>query len=157
VTATRAHRPVGELAARRPFAVWLLVGLVVVLSISSIGGGIALLLDTSGRTVGLTPGLLAAAPVSTYLLPGLFLLIVFGGGGACVAWGIAHPNEDERTRDRRHWSWHGSVALGITLMAWIAVQVLLFEHLWLQPLMFAIGLALAVVPLLPAVRHDLRR
>jgi hypothetical protein len=157
VTATRAHRPVGELATRRPVAVWLLVGLVVVLSVSAIGGGIALLLDTSGRMTGLTPGLLAEAPVSTYLLPGLFLLIVFGGGGACVAWGIAHQSEDERTRGRRHWSWYGSVALGVTLMAWIVVQVLLFEQLWLQPLMFGIGVALAVVPLLPSVRDDLRR
>ena len=154
---TRAHRPVGDLETHRPFAVWLLVGLVVVLSISAIGGGIALLLDTSGRAAGLTPDLLAAAPVSTYLLPGLFLLLVFGGGGAGVAWGIAHQTDDERVRDRRHWSWHGSVALGITLVVWIAVQVLLIEHMWLQPVMFGIGVALAGVPLLPSVRRDLRR
>ena len=157
MTSTRAHRPVGELARRRPFAVWLLVGLVVVLSISAIGGGIALMLDTSGGTAGLSPDLLAVAPVSTYLLPGLFLLLVFGGGGALVAWGIAHQDDDDRARDRRHWSWHGSVALGITLMVWIAVQVLLIEHLWLQPVMFGVGLALAGVPLLPSVRRDLRR
>ena len=156
MTATRAHRPGGELATRRPFAVWLLVGLLVVLSISAIGGGIALTLDTSGRTAGLTPDLLASAPVSTYLLPGLFLLLAFGAGAAGVAWGVAHQAEDERTRDRRHWSWHGSVALGVILMVWIAVQVLLFEPPWLQPVMFGIGVALTGVPLLPSVRRDLR-
>jgi hypothetical protein len=157
VTSTRAHGPVGELGVRRPFGVWLLVGLVVVLSVSAIGGGIALLLDTSGRAAGLTPGLLATAPVSTYLLPGLFLLLVFGVGGACVAWGIAHQADDERTRERRHWSWHGSIVLGVTLMGWIAIQVVLIEHIWLQPVMFGMGLALAGVPLLPSVRRDLRR
>ena len=157
MTTARAHGPVGDLATHRPFAVWLLVGLVVVLSVSAIGGGIALLLDPSGRAAGLTPGLLSVAPVSTYLLPGLFLLLVFGGGGAAVAWGIAHQGDHDRVRDRRHWSWHGSVALGLTLMVWIAVQVVLIEHLWLQPVMFGVGAALAGLPLLPSVRRDLRR
>ena len=56
----------------------------------------------------------------------------------------------------RHWSWAGSVGLGLGLMAWIVVQLALVEfRSFLQPLMFGVGALLVLMPLLPTVRRHL--
>lgn len=78
-----ATRPEG--GARRR----LLIGLLAFLGVTSVGGGIGLLTGT------IAPGLelLAGSLFSSYLVPGLALLVPVGGSGLLAAWAVwrRHP------------------------------------------------------------------
>jgi hypothetical protein len=55
-----------------------------------------------------------------------------------------------------HWSWSGALVFGVSLMAWIVVQVALIGATsWLQPFIFSLGVIIAGLPLLPSVRATL--
>lgn len=58
-----------------------------------------------------------------------------------------------------HWSWIGSVALGLGLVAWILAELwLLPDQLWaLQGLYLAVGAAIVGLACSPQVRARLRR
>ena len=146
--------------ARRPVAVWLLVGLLWFQGIGAVGGGTVMLADTSGGAIGLEPALLSRTPFSTFLWPGLLLSVGLGVTALVLAVGVVRTPDRRRLRrleraTGHHWTWVGSIGLGVGLMAWIVVQVLLIEGSWLQPVMFVVGAALAGLPLLPSVRHHL--
>jgi len=53
-----------------------------------LGGGIAMFLDPSGALMELPADLLATLPISNFILPGLFLMIVMGIFPFVVAWGL---------------------------------------------------------------------
>ena len=146
--------------AQRPRAVWLLIGLLWFQGLGAVGGGATMLADTSGAAAGLTPDLLARTPFTTYLWPGLLLTIGLGITALVLAIGMTRtprwPGVHRlELATGHHWTWAGSIALGIGLMAWIVVQVLLIERAWLQPVMFLVGAALVGLPLLPSVRRHL--
>jgi hypothetical protein len=53
-----------------------------------IGGGAAMLADPSGVSMGLLPDLLDSLPLTNFILPGLFLVIVMGILPIGIAWGL---------------------------------------------------------------------
>jgi hypothetical protein len=84
--------------------------------------------------MGVTTELIEGSPFSTFTWPGVLLLTLLGIAPLVLAVGVL-----ARVR--------GTVALsgafGAGLMAWIGAQwVMLADRLWLQPLMFGIGLAI---------------
>ncbi len=146
--------------AQRPPAVWLLIGLLSFQGLAAVGGGAVMLADTSGGAAGLEPGLLARTPFTTYLWPGLLLSVGLGATALVLAIGLLRtPDWPGVHRLERatghHWTWVGSIGLGVGLMAWIVVQVLLVEGSWMQPVMFLVGATLTALPLLPSSRHHL--
>jgi hypothetical protein len=152
-----------EAGRTRPATVRALTALLAFQGISAVGGGAAFLADTSGGFVGMGTEVLAATPFTTFLWPGLLLSLGLGVPALVAAVGVhRRGNLAVATALERgtghHWSWALSLALGVALMAWIVVQLLLMsERTFLQPLMFAVGAGLVVLPLLPSVRHDLAR
>lgn len=149
-----------QLRPRRAVAVRVLTVLLVLEGVSAIGGGVTFLVDTSGGAAGLDPAVLATAPVTTFLIPGLLLVFGLGVPALLVAVGVHRRPATPlaaglERRTGHHWSWSGSIMLGVALMLWIVVQVQLIDASWLQPLLFVVGAALAGVPLLPSVRRDL--
>lgn len=148
--------------SRRPLGLWLLMGVLLLLSINGCYGGLAFLLDPSGRLLGVTPELLSRVPlVTTFLLPGLFLLIVMGLLPlALIAalwrrpkWGALDAIS---AATREHWAWAAALAFSIVTLGWISVQVLLIGY-YGGPQLFviAIGLILLLLTLLPSVRRHL--
>jgi hypothetical protein len=78
--------------------------------------------------------LLPLLPVPDFVLPGLFLLLVMGLAPLILAFGLlARPNwpwADALARWSGHyWAWTGTLALGIVLLNWLAVQL---RADWLQ-------------------------
>lgn len=145
----------------RPTSIRVLTGVLAFQGISAVGGGVAFLADTSGAVAGMTTQVLARTPFTTYLWPGLLLALGLGVPPLVTAVGVhrrgrirvAAPLE---RATGHHWSWVGSIAIGMALMLWIVVQVLLIdERSVLQPTMFLLGACLAGLPLLHAVRRDL--
>jgi len=132
---------------------------ILFLSIMGFGGGIAMLSDTSGASVGLETSVLAGTPFVDYLLPGLWLTIIYGVGGLVILyalwmrpqWGVF----DGLTHwTHEHWAWDVTLALGIVVMLWIVAQVIMIPATTpIQAVVFAVGLIIAAIPLLPDMRH----
>ena len=100
--------------------------------IGAIPSGWGMLSDTTGAGLGMSPDLLANSPLGSFLLPGLFLLIVngFANLGAAVL---------SFTRSR--FAGHAGILLGIALVLWIVIQVWWISlSSVLQPLFFIIGI-----------------
>lgn len=80
---------------------------------------------------------LARTPFPTWVMPGVLLAVCVAVPAGVVAFGTAA---------RRAYAHPGHPLLGLVLMGWIAGQVAVIGPVsWLQPVMFAWGLALAVL------------
>ncbi len=112
----------------------------VFVAIGAIPAGILFLADTSGALMGNSVEMLAKSPFRSFLIPGLFLVIVhglFNVIGAVLSF-----------RKHRYAAPLGLV-LGLILMLWIIIQVWIITlSSFLQPLMFVVGLAEAILGLL---------
>jgi hypothetical protein len=146
---------------RRPWSVKLLIGLLIFQGVGAIGGGSVMVVDPSGRGMGWDTGMLVDAPFTSFLWPGIILGVGLGLSALVVAFGVLRrPHVRSlgflERRTRKHWSWAGSIGLGLSLMGWIVIQVnLITFRSFLQPLMFAVGAALLGIPLIPGVRRHL--
>ncbi|HEX5641789.1 MAG TPA: hypothetical protein VFZ86_05540 [Thermoleophilia bacterium] len=86
---------------------------------------------------GVDPAWLDGTPFSSYFVPSLFLFTVIGGGMAVAtaAWILKS----------RVAPWL-SLAMGVTLMSWIVVQVAMIGYVsWMQPVSFVAGAAVAAL------------
>lgn len=78
------------------------------------------------------PEWLAGSPFTSYLVPGLVLLVVVGGTLLYAAIGVFRKAPDGRGR---------AVAAGVILLGWIVVQVAIIGYVsWLQPATVVAGL-----------------
>jgi len=101
-------------------------------AIGAIPAGLGYLLDTSGKGMGVTTELLSESPLNSFLLPGLFLMIVNGFGNALGAYLSFIKNKI---------AGHLGLILGILLTLWIIIQVAWITlSSFLQPLFLVIGL-----------------
>lgn len=129
----------------RPPSVTLLVALLAVLGLSGFVGGIALLADTSGAVLDLSPTLLDGSPFADYLIPGLALFVFLGVFPLLVAGALV-------TQHRL--AWQGVLAAGLAVLVWFTVQLVVVG--WgnaLQWLYLLLGVAILVVGVLPSVRR----
>jgi hypothetical protein len=100
--------------------------------------GLLMVADPSGDPVGIPHEWIADSPIGSFLIPGLFVLLVNGFGqlGSAALAMMRHPLAP----------WLMG-ALGVGLIIWIAVQVLIIPLSFLQPAIFAIGVAQGLVAL----------
>lgn len=129
---------------------YALVGLLLFQGASGVGGGIALTLDATGTGIGLDPAWIAGSPFADYRIPGLFLLLVLGVG-PLVATALVLR--------RSPWAWSASLMVGLTLLAWLLVEVAVIG--WqsdppLQLIYGIVGAAIVFLTLHPTVRRELR-
>jgi hypothetical protein len=95
--------------------------------------------DPSGASLGLPRGWIEATPFGSYLVPGLYLLLVNGAGMLLLAVLIA----------RRHWTapWLTGV-LGVGMIIWILVQLAVMpETMVLQWIFLGVGFFLGFAAL----------
>ena len=132
---------------KRTFALWLLVFSLVFLALGGLYGGIAMLTDPSGASLQMAE-VLPLLPVPDYTLPGLFL--TFGL--------LARPEWKWATSLARwsghHWSWTGTVALGVALALWLIVEGALIGFEWpIQYVTAVNGILILLLALVPSVRR----
>ena len=123
----------------RPLFVWLGAAIAAVTALGALPVGVSLITDPSGAGIGLPNSWIANSIFGSYLVPGLYLLLMNGVGMiGLIALIVA-----------RHWSapwWMGT--LGVGLVIWILVQLAIMpETSWLQWFFLLSGLALGFVAL----------
>jgi hypothetical protein len=143
---------------RRPFTLYLLLFVLLFLAFGGLYGGIALLLAPAGDLLAMGD-LLPLLPVSNYILPGLFLLVVMGLAPIGLAYGLlARPSWDGLgwllAWSGRYWAWTGTLLLVSVLVIWLALQGFLIGFQW--PIQYATavnGLLILLLTLTPGVRR----
>ncbi len=123
----------------RPAYVWLAIALEIVTAIGAVPVGLMFLADPSGQTMGLPRGWIEATVFGTYLVPGLYLLLMNGGGMLLVA----------ALSVRRHWlaPWLTGT-LGVGLIVWILVEIVVMPATMILTWIYlAIGIAMGFVAL----------
>lgn len=124
-----------------------LIGSELLISLCAVGGAVY---GLSGAE-DMPREWLDGTPFRSYLVPSLVLLVAVGGGMALAAALLVSRNE---------FAPEASLAAGLILVAWILVQVLIIVpdggFSWLQPTLFAAGLAIALGGLRLRRRERLR-
>jgi hypothetical protein len=123
----------------RPPYVWLAVALEVFTAVAAIPVGLIFLQDPTGRSMQIPVEWIRNTPFGSYLVPGLYLLVVNGFGMAALA----------VLSVRRHWiaPWLTG-ALGVGMIVWILVQLAVMpETMILQAVFLAVGVVLGFVAL----------
>ncbi|MDX1417389.1 MAG: hypothetical protein R3293_24505 [Candidatus Promineifilaceae bacterium] len=130
----------------RPYTVWALIGCLLFLSISGLAGGIGMLIDPSGASLALPADLLVDLPIDTFILPGLYLVVVYGLLSPVIAYGLWK---------RAPWAWGAAVVLSIILLGWIIGQLILWgsPHI-IQAVYFVLGLAMLILSMVRGTRVD---
>ncbi|WP_339166755.1 hypothetical protein MKX75_21520 [Paenibacillus sp. FSL R5-0341] len=137
---------------------WLLILMHGMLGLGAIVGGVILIMDPSGSMVNLPESLLRNSPFSSFLFPGIILLLVLGVMPIMIAisllryvhWGLG---ERLNLYSDRYWAWTFSLYTGFALIIWIMVQVYWIQDVSLIHLVyFAWGVGIQVVTLLPGIQ-----
>ena len=103
----------------------------IIIAAGAIPGGITFLIDPSGARSGTSSSLLINSPFVDFFFPGLFLLVIIGGGNLVSS--IV-------TFLKIEVSGFLGIILGIILMLWIVLQVYWIGYgSLLQPFFFLIG------------------
>lgn len=140
----------------RPAMVWAVIATLGFLGVTAVAGGIAMVLD-----IGAAPPRewLDGVPlIDSWLVPGLVLAIGFGLGSLVAAYGMLRQPDWRWLRPferitRHHWSWLATLLIGLGHIAWIAIELIyLPQPSALQVVYGAVGAALVLLPLHPAVR-----
>lgn len=118
----------------RPAYIWPAMLLELFTALGAIPVGIMLVTDPTGAGVGFPPGWIEGTPFGSYLVPGLYLLLMNGIGMLALV-GLSlvrHPGAPWLT-----------LILGAGLVIWIAVQLVVMPEVsFLQAVFGIIGLAL---------------
>jgi hypothetical protein len=126
--ATTLHRGGASVVARRAPG-WLLIGLELVVGANAVYGGIGLMVYGMGMPTEWLDG----TPFDSWLLPGVFLLLI-----VAVPMLAAAVTELTRAPVARLCS----LAAGIMQIGWIVVQVAVLQrYFFLQPVLLGAGVA----------------
>jgi len=127
-------RPIG-----RPRYVWLGVAIELLTAVMAVPVGLSLILEPTGKGIGLPYDWIEASLFGSYFVPGLDLLVM-NGLGMIVAAGLTAMG---------HWlaPWLQGV-LSVGLIVWILVQLAIMpEVMWLQWVFLGAGVALGFINL----------
>jgi hypothetical protein len=150
---TSTLRPVAQTTAtsHRPTP-WTIKGLATLLGLLTIGsvqGGVAMIVDPQ-EPLGMSTDHLEAVPIDTYFWPGVFLvclalasLVTAIGLLTRWNWGWARSIESAA---RHRWPWIGALATGTVLLTFEIIELFVVPfHPIMHPLL--IGIALVIIGL----------
>jgi hypothetical protein len=106
--------------------------LQALIGLGAIGGGLMLVIDPSGSTLGVPSGLLEGSIFPNFLIPGIFLMVVNGFGSSIGA---------VFSFTKRQCTQGIAIVLGVILVSWIVIQVIIIRSIgWLHGIYFIFGI-----------------
>ncbi|HEY4606765.1 MAG TPA: hypothetical protein VIH55_03875 [Acidimicrobiia bacterium] len=152
----------GTVRAHRPLGVQITEGLLILLGVTALAGGAALVLGLGdGETMAPLEWLEGLPLINSWVVPGLVLGIGFGLGSLFVAYGMLRLPEWpwasflERPSGH-HWSWTATILIGLGHMVWITLELIYLPLSILHFVYGIVGIGLFTLPFIPSVRDHLR-
>ena len=142
---------------KRPFMLWPLVLVLVFLAMGGFSGGIPMLADPANGGYLQFGEMLPYLPVSNFILPGLFLLIVMGVLPLFLAFGLI-TRLSWRWMDRlfqwskHHWAWTGCLVLVGIIAIWLAYEGWLIGWFPITYITAVLGFLILLFAMAPSVR-----
>lgn len=106
--------------------------LQALIGLGAIGGGLLLVVDSSGNTLGVPSSLLEGSIFPNFLIPGIFLMVVNGLGsvmGAALSF------------TKSQYTQGIAILLGVIMVFWIVIQVIIIRSIgWLHGIYFFLGI-----------------
>ena len=127
------------------------------LALGGIYGGASMLTDPSGKTLQME-SVLPKLPVSSFALPGVFLLVIMGILPILLSYGLimrpAWQWADALSAWSRHyWAWTGTVGIGVILLIWLTIQGVLIGFGWpIQFVTLVNGLLILLLAIVPNIQ-----
>ena len=148
--------PERPLQTKRPWMTWPLIFFLLFLALGGLYGGIAMLADPTGNLLGVAD-IQPLLPVSNFVLPGLFVLIVMGVAPLLIAFGlIACPRwsqiEPLFRWSHHYWAWTSTLGLMAVLALWLIVEGLLIGLFPITYVTAIVGVLIVLFALTPGVR-----
>lgn len=130
-----------RVTSKPPLSFYVLISSILFQGLSGLAGGIGLVADPTGRSLGIPLDWLQGSPFDSYLIPGLVLLLALGVYPLAVAYAMWK---------RRPWSRLAALLVGLMLLIWIAVEILVVGYQPSPPLQLIYGLlGLIIVAMVP--------
>lgn len=145
---------------KRSSAGYLLILLIFLQAISAIPSGLSLIIDSSGKGIGLPPDVLENTPFNNFLIPGLFLFVFLGLLPLITLYGLLTRKKlnwaQKINWDKKfHWSCTFSFYIGLLLILWINMQLYLgiaFNNLHFSYTI--LGVLIIILSQLPVTKKD---
>ncbi|MFC1697804.1 hypothetical protein ACFL1H_05700 [Nanoarchaeota archaeon] len=144
---------------KKSFSSKILIFLLFFQSISAIGGGLGLITGPSGSNLGFNVDMLNGI-FPSFLIPGLFLLIVLGIIPFIVFLGLIlkfNNNVFDKFKlyKKYHWSWNYSYYLGIILIMWINIQLLIIVESSIVHFIYSVtGVLIVILANMSSTKKD---
>lgn len=128
-------------------------------AVSGLFGGIGLVADPSGDLIRMPLSNLDKSPFTTFLIPGLILLIFLGIVPALLVYSLfAKPvwkwAECLNIFHDTFWGWTYSLYTGLILIIWIDIEhIMIQSYTFLQPLFSLVGVLIVICCLVPSVKN----
>ena len=142
---------------KRPFMLWPLILVLIFLAMGGFSGGIPMLSDPANGGYLQFGEMLPELPVSNFILPGLFLLVVMGIFPLLLAYAlIAHPAWSWMDRlfqwSKHYWAWTGTLILVGIIAIWLVYEGWLIGWFPITVITAVLGLLLLLFSMLPSMR-----
>jgi hypothetical protein len=144
---------------RRPFAMNVLLFLLLFLSLGALFGGGVLVLDPSGEFLQMPVIILENSLFNNFLIPGLILFTVLGVLPALVFYSLLKRPQWTwvnvlNVYSDMYWAWTFTLYVGFALIIWISVQTLIINFVHFVHIGYVLlGISIVFIALLPSVRQ----
>ncbi len=143
---------------KRPFEIYILFLLLLILSIGAIYGGGSLIISPDGSLLKMDSEWLELIPFPGFLIPGLFLFMLLGIFPLVAIIGLFLRKKNRRFNflniyPEKYWGWTFTLYTGIICIIWIIIQQMLTEYFILQPIIASIGVLIVVFSLMPRIQR----
>ena len=140
---------------KRPLSLFILAALLAIQSLGGLFGGFSLVLSPSGEIMKMPLGMLEGSPFTTFLLPGLILLVFLGFFPGILAYAlILRPGWKWfgclNIYQGIHWAWTYTLYLGIMLAIWIFIEIIWINYDILQTIFGMVGVIIIILVMMPA-------
>ncbi len=115
------------------------LALEFVIGVAAVIAGALMMIQSDGSLLGMNPRMLGSAPFGDYLLPGLLLVVLIGGGmfiSAYLTWAKAQ------------WAHTISTLSGLLLILWVIIEYAYMGFYWLQAVVGVMGLLIIALALM---------
>ncbi len=146
----------------KPFVVWILIVIEILLGIGAVGSGAMLMIAPDGSLMQMPLSIMQGSPFATFFIPGLILLLFVGIYPLAIAFGLwKKPSwllpEKINLFRQYHWSWAGALASGLIVLIWLSVELMWVGYSVLHTIYYIWGALILLLSLLSPVRRYLQK